>query len=99
MTGQDDKKPRDLVACTADMPTDYIATNGYEYILKSKYEELARKLEAAARERDEWEIREQMARARNSKLVAALERITVQDQSISCNERIEWARAALEENK
>lgn len=44
------KKPRETMIVTGDMPTDYIATNGYEYVLKSKYQSLkeqADKLEKA----------------------------------------------------
>ena len=39
------KKPRESMLITADMPTDYIATNGYEYVLKSKYQSLKEQAE------------------------------------------------------
>ena len=76
-------------------------------IEKSAFDELARKLEAASRERDEWEIREQMARARNAKLVAALEDIANHKmKSIDtiylihqCEGYQARAKRALEENK
>lgn len=38
------KKPP-LELFTADMPTDYIATNGDEYVLKSKYQSLQAEIE------------------------------------------------------
>ena len=39
------QKPIESMLVTADMPTDYIATNGYEYVLKSKYQSLEQQAE------------------------------------------------------